>query len=77
MEPKTDQKFIPIENMISKLKSKGKEIQTYLRKMAEIELRKQILNNTVGYSQLAMSNLAVPEAQIKAYLNGSSQKILQ
>ena len=63
--------------MISKLKDKGKEIQTYLRNMAEIELRKQILNNTIGYSQLAMSNVTVPEAQIKAYLNGSSQKILQ
>lgn len=63
--------------MISKLKDKAKEIQAYLRSVAEIELRKQILNNTIGYSQLAMSNVAVPEAQIKAYLNGSSQKILQ
>lgn len=45
--------------------------------MAEIELRKQILNNNGGYSQLALSSLTVPESQIKAYLNGSSQKILQ
>jgi hypothetical protein len=32
---------------------------------------------TVGYSQVAMSDIEVPEGKIKAYLSGSSSKILQ
>lgn len=32
---------------------------------------------TVGYSQVAMSDIEVPDGKIKAYLSGSSSKILQ
>jgi len=56
------------------LHGKCKEIQQYIRKMAEIEVRRQTVRNTGsnGYAQIALRDITVPEGQIKAYLNGSS-----
>lgn len=48
-----------------------------MRKMAELDLRKQIARSTQGYSQLNMAEITVPESKIKAYLSNGSQRILQ
>jgi hypothetical protein len=45
--------------------------------MAELDIRKQMMKSTQGYSQLNMPEVTVPEAKIKAYLTNGSSKILQ
>lgn len=66
-----------IEKIIGKSCTKLKEIQKYLRDQAEADLRKQMIQSTVGYSQAAANNMSISEAQIRAHLNDGSQKILK
>lgn len=66
-EPKNTQE------MVTALMAKSKQIHMYMRKMAELDLRKQIMRTTGGNIQ----EITVPESKIKAYLANGSQKILQ
>ena len=66
-----------LEAVIGKLTEKNKKIHQYVRKIALLELRKQAQRTTVAYSNVPYGDIPVSESKIKAYLSGSSQKILQ
>ena len=64
-------------DVVMQLQAKNKQILAYMRKMAELDLRKQVVRSTQGYSQLNMSEITIPENKIKTYLANGSLKILQ
>ena len=66
-----------LQDVVLQLQAKNKQIQVYMRKMAELDLRKQVVRSTQGYSQLNMSEITIPENKIKTYLANGSLKILQ
>ena len=66
-----------LQDVVMQLQAKNKQILAYMRKMAELDLRKQVVRSTQGYSQLNMSEITIPEKKIKTYLANGSLKILQ
>ena len=66
-----------LQDVVMQLQAKNKQILAYMRKMAELDLRKQVVRSTQGYSQLNMSEITIPENKIKTYLANGSLKILQ
>ena len=66
-----------LQDVVFQLQAKNKHIMTYMRKMAELDLRKQVVRSTQGYSLLNMSEITIPENKIKTYLANGSLKILQ
>jgi hypothetical protein len=61
-----------LTDVMQALTSKNKIIYNYMRKMAELELRKQIMRSTQGYSQCNMAEINVPGQKVKAYMNNGS-----